>query len=40
VAPPGEPRQIQGAATGHYAALQTPELMVSEIEKFLGEVGG
>ena len=25
--------------TGHYAALQTPELMVREIEGFLGEVG-
>ena len=25
--------------TGHYAALQTPELMVAEIEGFLGEVG-
>jgi len=37
-------RAIPGArfkvlATGHYAGLQTPELMVSEIEGFLEEVG-
>jgi 3-oxoadipate enol-lactonase len=46
--PPGvvEPiaKAIPGARfkvlpTGHYAALQTPELVVAEIEGFLGEVG-
>jgi hypothetical protein len=30
--------QIQGAATGHYAALQTSELMVREIEELLDSV--